>query len=304
MSLKEIITSERMKDQFKAALPQHLSVDRFCRIAITALTRNPKLIDCTQESLFKCLLDLSAMGLEPDGRLAHLIPYGNTCTLVVDYKGLADLAMRSGILSRIHADVVCENDEFSFNLGRIEVHKIDFRNPRGEPFAAYAIAETKDGANFVVVLGKDEIETIRNNSQGYKAALKYSKTDNPWQVAPNEMWKKTAFRRLSKWLPLSAEFREALEKDEEDVPVRDVTPSMNASPLFAVPANPVELEVQTESSLSAVSILQIKDNVSVQTVLDFVEKNSGDRYEDVADVPEEFLSFLVKNWNAVKEGAK
>ena len=111
-SLKDMIASPQMQQQFAAALPKHLSPERFGRIAITALSRTPKLKECTQESLFKCLLDLSAMGLEPDGRHAHLIPYENRklgiveCTLIVDYKGLVALVRRSGEVAKIHADVV------------------------------------------------------------------------------------------------------------------------------------------------------------------------------------------------------
>jgi recombination protein RecT len=105
--IKSIIASPAMQQQFAAALPKHLSPERFGRIAITALSRTPKLRECTQESVFKCLLDLSAMGLEPDARHAHLIPYGKECTLVIDYKGLVALVRRSGEVAKIHADVVC-----------------------------------------------------------------------------------------------------------------------------------------------------------------------------------------------------
>lgn len=222
-TLKQTLSGPVMREQFARALPKHLSPERFCRIAITALTRTPKLADCTQESLMKCLLDLSAFGLEPDGRRAHLIPYKDQCTLVIDWKGLAELAMRSGIIAKLHADIVCENDEFEFNLGEVKCHKIDFRKPRGEMYAAYALAQTKTGEVFACVLSKDEIDSVRKRSR--------SGTSGPWVSDYNEMAKKTAFRRLSKWLPLSAEFRDAQEREEEDEP-RDVTPKAENSPLF------------------------------------------------------------------------
>ena len=221
-TLKQTLTSEAMREQFARSLPSHLTPERFARIAITALTRTPKLLDCTPESLMRCLLDLSAFGLEPDGRRAHLIPYGAQCTLVIDWKGLAELAMRSGVIAKLHADVVCENDTFEYNLGAITCHKIDFRKPRGEVYAAYAMAQTKTGEVFVAVLSKDEVEAVRKRSR--------SGTSGPWVSDWNEMAKKTAFRRLSKWLPLSAEFRDAQEKDDEqEREVRDVTPIPEAS---------------------------------------------------------------------------
>ena len=222
--LKALLTGDRMREQFAAALPKHLTPERFCRVALTALTRTPKLAECTQESFFRCLLDLSAFGLEPDGRRAHLIPYGNQCTLILDWKGIAELALRSGLIAKLHADVVCENDVFAYDLGEIKTHSIDFKNPRGAIYAVYALAVTKDGQTFVSVMHKEEVEAIRKRSRAGNSG--------PWQTDYNEMAKKTAFRRLAKWLPLSAEFRDALDKDDDVVtPEREAPKAARAEPL-------------------------------------------------------------------------
>ena len=235
--LRSLITSDKMKQQFAAALPQHLSADRFCRIALTALTRTPKLFDCTQESLMRCLLDLSAYGIEPDGRRAHLIPYGNTCTLILDWKGLAELAMRSGIIAKLHADIVCENDVFTYNMGEVTRHEIDWKQPRGAMYAAYAMAVTKDGPVFVAVMNKEEIDGIRKRSKAGNSG--------PWVSDYNEMAKKTAFRRLAKWLPLSAEFRDAVDKDDDFPHEREVTPKRTAA--RAVPLDPFTKPAEIEA---------------------------------------------------------
>ena len=265
-----------MKQQFAAALPHHLTPDRFCRIALTALTRTPKLADCTQESLMRCLLDLSAYGIEPDGRRAHLIPYGNQCTLILDWKGLAELAMRSGIISKLHADIVCENDVFDYNLGEIVQHKIDFKEPRGAMYAAYAMAVTKDGPVFVAVLSKEEIDGIRKRSK--------SGNSGPWQTDYNEMAKKTAFRRLAKWLPLSAEFRDAVDKDDDVViPERDVTPkAARAVPLdpFTAPPAIEEQAAEVEAVVDPAAEqapAPIEDDPILLDLLDLIaEANTAD----------------------------
>lgn len=241
-TLKKTLSSETMREQFAKALPRHLSPERFCRIAITALTRTPKLAECTQESLMKCLLDLSAFGLEPDGRRAHLIPYKDQCTLVIDWKGLAELALRSGVIAKLHADIVCTNDTFVYDMGEVTQHGINWQKPRGEMYAAYAMAQTKTGEKFFAVMSKDEIDAIMNRSQGYKAAIQYKKS-HPWLSDYNEMAKKTAFRRLSKWLPLSPEFRDAVDRDDEDNDLnqlRDVTPSQPRGTALAKPMNPFQ----------------------------------------------------------------
>jgi recombination protein RecT len=212
--LKDIINSDAMRNQFAMALPKHLTADRFARVAITALTRTPKLQECTQESFMRCLLDLSAMGLEPDGRRAHLIPYGKDCTLVIDYKGIVELVMRSGMVSRIHADKVCDADEFEYDCGDVKLHRINFRQPRDPAYAYYALVKFKDGTEKSEVMSLDEIEAIRNRSQGYKSAIQYNKS-HPWLTDFDEMAKKTVFRRCSKWLQLSPEIRDALEHGDE-----------------------------------------------------------------------------------------
>ncbi len=271
--LKSLLNGENMRKQFAAALPRHLSPDRFCRVATTALMRVRDLPSCTPESFFKCLLDLSAWGIEPDGRRAHLIPFKNKkagiteCTLILDWKGMAELALRSGMIAKLHADIICEKDEFAYDMGEILHHRINFREDRGEPYAAYAMAETKDGAKFVQVMTRAEIEKIRDGSQGWKAFKAGYAFQSPWQDSPGEMWKKTAFRRLAKWLPLSAEFRDATDKvDElEHETERDITPAP-ARPKFLQPAAEALPETSAETSAPS-SEAPSNDNEELASVI-------------------------------------
>lgn len=211
-TLKGMLCGEQMQQQFKSALPRHLSTERFVRVAITALSRTPLLQECTPESFFKCLLDLSAAGLEPDGRRAHLIPFRNKktgtveCTLIIDYKGLIELVRRSGDVQRIHADVVCENDTFRHSLGEVVEHTYDLRKDRGKAYAAYAQVEFKTGGMQAAILSRSDIEAIRKRSK--------AGSSGPWVTDWNEMAKKTAFRNLSKWLTLSPEVADAIASAE------------------------------------------------------------------------------------------
>jgi recombination protein RecT len=76
---------------------------------------------------------------------------------------------------------------------------------------------------------REEVEQIRNRSQGYKSAIQYNKS-HPWLTDFDEMAKKTAFHRASKWIELSPEIREHFEKDYDlDVSkARNVTPTVRA----------------------------------------------------------------------------
>lgn len=218
----------RMKDQFALALPKHITPERFTRVVLTTINKTPKLAECTKESLLACLMDCSALGIEPDNRMAYLIPYGNQCTLIVGYKALVALARRSGEISDIHADVVCANDQFEYSFGSEGklIHKPKLGD-RGDVVAAYSFAKLKDGSCSYEVMDLEEISAIKNRSKASKSG--------PWVTDFNEMAKKTVFRRHSKWLPVSSEkMQEALEKDF-DVPTDIVDFSKAGKPVVSMP---------------------------------------------------------------------
>jgi recombination protein RecT len=241
-TLKEIVNGEEFKKALAAVLSPK-AMRRFLRQLLTAMLRNPELGDCTKESYFRCAFDLALLGLEPDGRRAHLIPFRNNkvcqcghdmdahrgqdctkcgcrqrrsateCTLIVDYKGYVELVRRSGDVSYIHADVVYDRDEWSYAFGTEAhlKHKPSLENRGTRRIAFYSYARLKDGTEDFVVLSPEEVEKVRKRS---KAA-----NNGPWVTDYDEMGKKTAFRRHSKWLPLSVEARDAIEKDDEAIDV-------------------------------------------------------------------------------------
>lgn len=232
LTIRQKLGGEAFKSAIAQVLPKHLTPERMVRVAILAITRTPKLQKCDQASFFNALMTLSQLGLEPDGRRAHLIPFENRkrgvveCQLIVDYKGLVELVNRSGSVSNVHSDVVCENDAFEVNAGELVKHIIEYRKDRGPVFAAYAIARMKDGGAKLEVMSKAEIEAIRSRSR--------TGTSGPWVTDWNEMAKKTVFRRLAKWLPLSPEFRDAVEADDAiEVETRPAVPI--DAPEFLIP---------------------------------------------------------------------
>jgi len=202
-------------------MPKHCTAERFAKIAVAAMNRSPNLRKCSRVSFVKCMQELSQWGLEPDGRRAHLIPRkkGDSyeCTLVVDYKGIVELIIRSGVVSSIHADIVCENDLFDYNRGEILEHRVNLKKDRGPAYAVYCLVRLKDGSEKCEVMSMNEICAIRDKSEGYKAAMKYNNDSSPWISYFDEMAKKTVFRRLSKWMPWSAEIRTAIETGEDDI---------------------------------------------------------------------------------------
>jgi recombination protein RecT len=229
-TIRGLLEGPAFRAQVAKALPRHLTPDRFIRVACTTMMRVPKLAQCEQASFFNALLTLSQLGLEPDGRRAHLIPFGKECQLIIDYKGLVELAMRSGNVAKIHADVVCENDFFQYDRGEIKAHQIDFKKPRGLVYAAYAICQFKDGTEKAEVMNREEIDAVRKRSKAGQ--------NGPWVTDWNEMAKKTVFRRLSKWLPLSPEYRDALDVDADTID-NHASETFDTSAFVPAPVNPL-----------------------------------------------------------------
>ena len=204
------LESPRFLEQVKMAMPSGEDGRRLVRGAITAMQKNPSLAECNQASIFTSLLTCAQLGLILDGREAHLVKYGPDCVLIPDYKGIVRLVMQSGSVEHVHADIVCDADEFEFNMGEVTVHRINLRAPRGEPYAVYALARFRGGGTKAEVLSVEEVERIRSRSR--------QKEGGPWSKDWAEMAKKTAFKRLAKWLPLQSVAREALDATilEED----------------------------------------------------------------------------------------
>ena len=219
-TINELIA--KMKPQFERALPKHMPVERLMRVALTTIGKNPKLGQCTPVSLLSCLMDCASLGLEPDNVLgrAYLIPYGNVCTLIIGYKGLIELAMRSGRVSSLMAQVIRENDEFDYEFGPDGFlrHKPLLRGDRGKVIGAYAFVKFKDGAQGFDIMSIEDLYRIRARS---KAA-----TSGPWKTDEDEMFRKTVLKRLSKYVPLSPEFMDAVSRDNEyeSEPTKIITP--------------------------------------------------------------------------------
>lgn len=201
---------EKLKPQLAMALPRHMTPDRVTRIALTSILRNPDLLECTPASLAGAILQASQLGLECDGvsGQAALIPFKRQVTFIPMYKGLLNLARRSGEVSTIEARVVHAKDKFHFTFGLKPtlVHVPTQEEDAGPLVAVYAIGRLKDGGCQWEVMWKREIDAIRKQSPAGGGG--------PWVSHYDEMAKKTVLRRLCKLLPSSPELQVAVSLDE------------------------------------------------------------------------------------------
>ena len=219
------------KAEIAKMLPKHLNAERLLKVAQIAATTTPALAKCDVASLVGAIGQCAQMGLERNTVLGHayLVPFNtkrkdangqdrwvNSVQVIIGYKGLIDLARRSGQIISIAAHEVCQNDEFDMVYGLDEklMHK-PAMGERGEVTGFYAVAKLKDGGHAFEFMSRHQVESIRDGSQGWQQAVKFKKQAiHPWQAHFVEMGRKTVIRRLSKFLPLSIEFQTASALDE------------------------------------------------------------------------------------------
>ncbi|MBA8904889.1 recombinase RecT [Aminobacter ciceronei] len=214
----------RMQGEFGKALPGHITAERFVRTAQTAiaLTRNIDKVRDPQSLLAACS-KAAADGLILDGREAALVVDHNG---EVQYRpmmrGLLKLAYNSGKIKSLVVEVVRDADFFDYQPTRAAeplIHKIDLKSKRGDIYAVYALATLIDGGILHEVMTLEDVNRIRDRSDAWKAFQAKKIKSTPWHTDWSEMARKTAFRRLSKYLPSSSErdtFHQAVERIDED----------------------------------------------------------------------------------------
>ena len=209
-TLQEYIVS--MKAGIAAAVPNAMTPERFSRIAMSAVSKSRKLQQCEPSSFLAAMMEAAQLGLEPNTTLGHayLIPYGNLCQFVVGYRGLLDLAWRSGEVKDVQSETVYQNDTWEYELGMDpKLRHVPADRDRGDPVRYYAIIRMKDGGSVSAVMSKED---VTRHAQKYSKS--YNKSDSPWRTSFDEMAKKTLLRRVLKLAPLKSEFiTRALEAD-------------------------------------------------------------------------------------------
>jgi recombination protein RecT len=198
-----------MAPEFKAALPAHVPVEKFTRVAMTAIQNNPTLQNADRRSLFGAIVRLAQDGLLPDGREAAIVMFKNQAQAMPMIAGVLKKIRQSGEVSKVSAQVVHELDHFVWKLGfeeSVEHIPPALDKPRGKAIGAYAVAVLKDGSQLLEVMSLEEIEQVRKVSR--------ASGNGPWVQWWGEMARKTVMRRLSKRLPMSTDLDDHFERDE------------------------------------------------------------------------------------------
>ena len=217
-TLSDYLSSPAAKSELANAARSFMKPEDLIRLALMAASRQPELFQCTARSILRALMDSAAVGIAPGGTMGRgwLVPRKNKKTNELEatfdpgWRGLADIAKRSGVVKRIDAKVVYQGDIFEYEEGTnqrlrhvpdLELVDDDDELPR-LIVCAYAIASFDNGEKQIEVLRKSDIERIRAVSMA---------SAGPWGSWYDEMARKSAVRRLCKYLPYDPLLERALE---------------------------------------------------------------------------------------------
>ena len=210
---------EEQWPRIASVAPKHMSKDRLFQLAMAAYKQTPKLAECSVFSVLSCIMQCAALGMEPSavdglGR-AYIIPFynrktgGMEATFILGYRGMIDLARRSGEVESISARAVYEGDYFDYEYGLNESCRhipSDVEHTPDKLTHVYCVAHFKDGGHYIDVMTKSEVDAIRKRSK--------SPNSGPWVTDYEAMACKSVVRRAFKYLPVSVESAQAVSQDE------------------------------------------------------------------------------------------
>jgi recombination protein RecT len=209
---------EDRRVEFAKLIGDTVGLERFLRVALTTIGRSPDLQKCSAASLLAGMMDAAQLGLEIGGPLQEgwLIAYGTEAQFQPGYRGFISLLHGHEFIKKIEAHVVYTNDRFSYEYGSDpKITHLPTMGDRGASIGVYSVAWMTNGAQQFEVLSAQDVEEVKRSSRSANAS------SSPWQKFPGEMWRKSAVKRLIKYLRLKGRgierVQQALDLDSRDV---------------------------------------------------------------------------------------
>jgi len=247
-------TLQGLMPHVPALLPPDITSEQFRAALYLELKGRPALEECTQESLRDCVIKAATFGLLP-GRDVHFLPFANKrrgnkkeATYVPNYFGLILALERTGKIRRAFAHPVHEGDAFHFDMfadrPRHEPAETLGRVPGKELFYYGAVMFT-DGTCACEVVSLDDLEAIRHRSPAHESG--------PWVTDTVMMRRKSALKRVIKYVRLTPQLRQMLDEDEarerEDMPPARL--QQTVTEVFGEPVNPTAPPARVEPTAPA-----------------------------------------------------
>lgn len=239
--VQRFIDREASRREIQAVLPKSIDIDKFARVAKTAIANNPELAECDAPSLMNSLVRCAQDGLVPDNREAALVIFntkvkrGNQEFWVKKAQympmvdGILKRARMSGEIAVIAAKAVYEKDEFEYWMDEegehLKYHPSLRGGDRGELQLVFAFARLTNGELVIETMTREEVERVRMASK--------NSDKGPWKDWYERMALKAVLHRQGRRLPNASEVMELTTRDSfmyDFENAKDVTPRREALP--------------------------------------------------------------------------
>ena len=206
---------ETQMDSLDMALPKSsegfTSAKSICLSVTSEIAKNSQLQRCSTMSLVQAALDAVSLGVRPGGTmgLAYLVPYGQQAQFMLGYKGLMELAIRTGAVKNVSASLYYQKE---YDDGLIEIdegssprisHKRILGPERGDVAGAYCVATMPSGPDKITVMHIDQLEAVRSKLKSGNSPV--------WRNHTDQMYLKTVIRRAAKQWSISPDFAKVIE---------------------------------------------------------------------------------------------
>jgi len=206
------------KKVFRDLLSSHnINTAQFKQVVITEIKKNPKMLEAfvkNPQSLFASIIFCAQLGLMPSDTIGefYFVPFKDSIKPIIGYQGIVTILLRSGFVKAINAEIVCEGDEFDYELGLEPklVHKP--KDPIRNAFTlthVYVVAVLSDGTRQFKVMSKTELQLhIDSGKNPNELYWNMKKDPNFWMV------KKIVLKQLAKLLPKDYTGKMAVKYDD------------------------------------------------------------------------------------------
>jgi recombination protein RecT len=217
--MRETLATDHVVRRISAAIRiPGLRAESITGNLLTYIAAHPDLLRCTRISILQCLMQCLALGLEPVGGLAYLVPFntknGRIAQLIIGYLGMIQLALRSPRVSSVTSQIVYPGEEFVWDKGNRQrelIHRPSIEDDRGEVqmlqhgagpdrhwsldgFRAAYMIGIMDGEPTIEVMRRQDIEKRMRKSQAARRG------DGPWHTDTDMMVRKTVVRAGARYL--------------------------------------------------------------------------------------------------------
>jgi recombination protein RecT len=226
------------RQSVESLLPNTLDFRRFARLTVEVLAQNPKLSAAQPLSLMLSIMKAAADGLEPDGRKACIVPYGDHGVTKAQYQrmygGVIEHCYRTGQYKVITGGVVHANDEFEYARGFPE-NRLNHKpatGERGDVIGYWAGYQLVNGGYDFVYLPKEACL-----AHGRRYSKTFNNPDGPWQKNQDAMCLKTVLLQAVKYAPQSIEDIRVVNPIAASPKIEDAKPMIRTDDLvpLAVP---------------------------------------------------------------------